>query len=256
MNTLQIVRILTAVSIAIAFLTSCGFTSQERRINTITTTQSIFLDNSEKTVFVNIDGTIPNFRAAVVNALKNDGVRVSEVYAGANVLLKVKTKFHGQIVSKNYEKLIHDETSFENIEQLPKPEKEREEYKKTTIDQLMEDPSGMLVGFAIGASTGLPIIGAPIGMAIGAGLNIGFSNAFAQTEILTIFDVEIHERTKKPIWYVDKRIHKKDEYSIRKYDFSEETNWKVYKTRVIVRTKTEKQFSFYEVSKRVASLVI
>lgn len=67
---------------------------------------------------------------------------------------------------------------------------------KTTIDQLIEDPSGMIVGFAIGAASGMPIIGAPIGIAVGAGLNIGFSNALAKTEMLTILDIEIHERTK------------------------------------------------------------
>ncbi len=114
----------------------------------------------------------------------------------------------------------------------------------------------MIVGFAIGAASGMPIIGAPIGMAVGAGLNIGFSNAFAKTEFLTIFDIEIHERTKKPIWYTDKRIHKKDEYSIRKYDFSEESNWKVYKTRVIVRTKDRQPINLELVSRRVSSFVI
>jgi hypothetical protein len=252
MNTLQIVRI----SIAVILLSSCGYMSQERHVNTITTTQSIFLDIPDKTVFLNIDGTIPEFRTAVFSEVKNEGVKISQNYANANVLLKVKTKFHGEIISKNYEKTVQDETSFENIEQLPKPEKEREEYKKTTIDQLIEDPSGMIVGFAIGAASGMPIIGAPIGIAVGAGLNIGFSNAFAKTEFLTILDIEIHERTKKPIWYTDKRIHKKDEYSIRKYDFSEESNWKVYKTRVIVRTKSHEEFDFSEVSRRVASFVI
>ena len=230
--------------------------SQDQHVDTITTTQSIFLDIPDKTVFLNIDGTIPDFRSVLSNELKNEGVNISKNYANANVLLKVKTKFHGEIISKNYEKTVQDETSFENIEQLPKPEKEREEYKKTTIDQLIEDPSGMIVGFAIGAASGMPIIGAPIGMAVGAGLNIGFSNALAKTEMLTILDVEIHERTKKPIWYTDKRIHKKDEYSIRKYDFSEESNWKVYKTRVIVRTKSHEEFDFSEVSRRVASFVI
>ena len=252
MNTLRIVRIL----IATVLLSSCGYMSQERHVNTITTTQSIFLDSPDKTVFLNIDGTIPQFRNVLLGELKNEGVKVSESYASANVLLKVKTKFHGQIISKNYEKIIQDQTSFENIEQFPKPEKEKEEYKKTTIDQLIEDPSGMIVGFAIGAASGMPILGAPIGMAVGAGLNIGFSNAFAKTEILTILDIEVHERTKKPIWYTDKRIHKKDEYSIRKYDFSEETNWKVYKTRVIVRTKDRQPINPELVSRRVASFVI
>jgi hypothetical protein len=252
MNTLLIVRTV----IALAFLGSCGYMSQERHLNVITTTQSIFLDSPDKTVFLNIDSTIPQFRNVLLGELKNEGVKVAENYANANVLLKVKTKFHGQIVSKNYEKVVKDEISFENIEQLPKPEKEREEYKKTTIDQLIEDPSGMIVGFAIGAASGMPIIGAPIGMAVGAGLNIGFSNAFAKTEVLTILDVEVHERTKKPIWYNDKRIHKKDEYSIRKYDFSEETNWKVYKTRVIVRTKDRQPINPELVSRRVASFVI
>ena len=252
MNTLLIVRTV----IALAFLGSCGYMSQERHLNAITTTQSIFLDTSDKTVFLNIDGTIPQFRNALLGELQNEGVKVSQNYANANVLLKVKTKFHGQIISKNYEKIIQDQTSFENIEQFPKPEKEKEEYKKTTIDQLIEDPSGMIVGFAIGAASGMPILGAPIGMAVGAGVNIGFSNAFAKTEILTILDVEIHERTKKPIWYTDKRIHKKDEYSIRKYDFSEESNWKVYKSRVIVRTKSHEPINIVEVSRRVASFVI
>ncbi len=252
MNTLQIVR---TFFLGLA-ITSCGLMSQERHINTITATQSIFLDIPEKSVFVNIDGTVPQFRNIVVQELRNQNVRVSETYANANVLLKVKTKFHGKIASKNYEKVTYDETSFENIEQLPKPEKEREVYKKTTIDQLLEDPSGMLVGFAIGASSGVPIIGAPIGMAIGAGLNIGFSNVFAHTETLTILDVEIHERTKKPIWFTEKRIHKKDEYSIRKYDISEESNWKVYKTRVIVRNNSGKNLNLEEVSTRVTSFVI
>ena len=252
MNILQIVRI----SISVILLGSCGYMSQDQHVDTITTTQSIFLDIPDKTVFLNIDGTIPDFRSVLSNELKSEGVNISKNYANANVLLKVKTKFHGQIISKNYEKIIQDQTSFENIEQLPKPEKEREEYKKTTIDQLIEDPSGMIVGFAIGAASGMPIIGAPIGMAVGAGLNIGLSNAFAKTEMLTILDVEIHERTKKPIWYTDKRIHKKDEYSIRKYDFSEESNWKVYKTRVIVRMRPYEEFDFSEVSRRVASFVI
>ena len=117
MNTLRIVRIL----IATVLLSSCGYMSQERHVNTITTTQSIFLDSPDKTVFLNIDGTIPQFRNVLLGELKNEGVKVSESYASANVLLKVKTKFHGQIISKNYEKIIQDEISFENIQQLPKP---------------------------------------------------------------------------------------------------------------------------------------
>ncbi len=261
MNTSRIAKIST-FSIVITILSSCGLISQDKHINAITTTHMIFLDSNlnanSKNVDISIDSTIPQLREITLQKLKDDGIKIvdSNANSNANVVLKVKTKFHGEILSKHYQKTIEDEVSFENIEQLPKPEKEKEKYQRTTIDQLIEDPSGMIIGFAIGASTGTPIIGAPIGMAIGAALNISFSHLFAPTEILTILEVEVHEKAKQPIWYNDKRIHQKDEYSIRKYDFSEQTNWKVYKTRIIVRTKRNDRINFEEIANRISSFVI
>jgi uncharacterized protein YacL len=185
-------------------------------------------------------------------AIQKNNINIEENQSYANVLLKVKTTFHGKVLSSKINEIIDNKIAYENIESPIKKYNTEQKYEKTTIDKLIEDPSGMIIGFAIGASMSNPIVSAPIGMALGATLNMSVNGLFKKTTMLTVFDIEIQEKTKKPLWYTDKRIHKKDEYSIRKYEYSEETNWKVYKTRVIVYGKINNS----EIAKRIASLVI
>lgn len=250
MNILRIVKIFFVL-----LLPSCGFFSQDKHIDSITTTQAIFLDSNEKIVHFTVDGIVPDFREVLKQKLKDDGINVTQNVNSATILLKVRTKFHGKNLIKNYENIVKNDISFENIEQLPKHEKEISVYKKTTIDNIIEDPSGIILGFVAGIVSGSPIVGAPIGMVVGAGVNLGVDHFFARDEFLTVFEVEVLEKMKKPIWFNEKKIHKTDEYGVRKYDFSQETFWKTHKTRIIVRSKNQ-DIKMEEVASRITSFVI
>jgi hypothetical protein len=255
MNTLRVVRLCISVFLTIFTLNACQLLSQEQYIDSITLTQSIFLDTPEKYVYLTADSVLPNLKEEIGEQLKQEGIHLVQNQNSANVVLKVKTRFHGRIFSKNYEQAIEDKLSFENIEQLPKPEKEKPEYEKTSIDKLIEDPSGLIVGFMLGSAMPNPIVFAPIGMVAGVGVNSFAMNYLQKSEFVTILDVEVLEKTKKPIWFNEKKVHQKDEYGVRKYDFSEETNWKTYKTRIITRTKFG-NVNLKELTARIASLVI
>jgi len=236
----------------ILLFSSCSIISQDRNIDNITLTEQIFLDTQDRKLSITVDNTLDNLRTDVLLAIQKNNINIEENQSYANVLLKVKTTFHGKVLSSKINEIIDNKIAYENIESPIKKYNTEQKYEKTTIDKLIEDPSGMIIGFAIGASMSNPIVSAPIGMALGATLNMSVNGLFKKTTMLTVFDIEIQEKTKKPLWYTDKRIHKKDEYSIRKYEYSEETNWKVYKTRVIVYGKINNS----EIAKRIASLVI
>ncbi len=236
----------------ILLFSSCSIISQDRNVDNIILTEQIFLDTQDRKLFITVDNTLDNLSKDVLLAIQKNNINIAENQSYANVLLKVKTTFHGKVLSSKINEIIDNKIAYENIESPIKKYNIEQKYEKTTIDKLIEDPSGMIIGFAIGASMSNPIVSAPIGMALGATLNMSVNGLFKKTTMLTVFDVEIQEKTKKPFWYTDKRIHKKDEYSIRKYEYSEETNWKVYKTRVIVYGKINNS----EIAKRIASLVI
>lgn len=220
------------------FFIACSITnSLENSSPSVIVTESIFLDTNPDhiKVFVMSDNIIPNLRGKIIDTLQTQGVNLTQDYSSANVVLKVKTHFHGKVYKKEIPVLLHGEISFSNIQNFEIKENPPQNLsEKTMIDKLVEDPSGMIIGFSIGAGLSNPITAAPLGMAIGAALNIGLTSVFEKKQILTILDIEVQERSQKPIWYNDKRLHKKDEYSIRKYDYSDQTNWKTYKTRIIV----------------------
>ena len=236
----------------ILLFSSCSIISQDRNIDNIVLTEQIFLDTQDRKLTLTVDNTLDNLKKDILLEIQQSNVNIAENLSNANVMLKVKTTFHGKVLSSKINEIIDNKIAYENIESPVKKYNIEQKYEKTTIDKLIEDPSGMIIGFAIGASMSNPIVSAPIGMALGATLNMSVNGLFKKTTMLTVFDVEIQEKTKKPLWYTDKRIHKKDEYSIRKYEYSEETNWKVYKTRVIVYGKVNNN----EIAKRIASLVI
>ena len=231
---------------------SCSIISQDRNVDNIVLTEQIFLDTQDRKLTLTVDNTLDNLKKDILLEIQQSNINIAENLSNANVMLKVKTTFHGKVLSSKINEIIDNKIAYENIESPVKKYNIEQKYEKTTIDKLIEDPSGMIIGFAIGASMSNPIVSAPIGMALGATLNMSVNGLFKKTTMLTVFDVEIQEKTKKPLWYTDKRIHKKDEYSIRKYEYSEETNWKVYKTRVIVYGKVNNN----EIAKRIASLVI
>lgn len=236
----------------ILLFSSCSIISQDRNIDNIVLTEQIFLDTQDRKLTLTVDNTLDNLKKDILLEIQQSNINIAENLSNANVMLKVKTTFHGKVLSSKINEIIDNKIAYENIESPVKKYNIEQKYEKTTIDKLIEDPSGMIIGFAIGASMSNPIVSAPIGMALGATLNMSVNGLFKKTTMLTVFDVEIQEKTKKPLWYTDKRIHKKDEYSIRKYEYSEETNWKVYKTRVIVYGKVNNN----EIAKRIASLVI
>ena len=236
----------------ILLFSSCSIISQDRNVDNIVLTEQIFLDTQDRKLTLTVDNTLDNLKKDILLEIQQSNINIAENPSNANVLLKVKTTFHGKVLSSKINEIIDNKIAYENIESPVKKYNIEQKYEKTTIDKLIEDPSGMIIGFAIGASMSNPIVSAPIGMALGATLNMSVNGLFKKTTMLTVFDVEIQEKTKKPLWYTDKRIHKKDEYSIRKYEYSEETNWKVYKTRVIVYGKVNNN----EIAKRIASLVI
>lgn len=239
---------------AVFLLSSCSLASMfETKPQSITTTESIFLDTNPDTqiTFIMTDSILPNLKTKIANELKQHNIKIAANYSSANVVLKVKTRFSGKILKKDLGKLLEEEASFasvSNFEIKEKPRKEQEE--KTTIDRLVEDPSGMIAGFAIGAAMSNPIVTAPIGMVAGSVLNFTIGSIFGQKEFITILDIEIHEKTPKPIWFTEKRLHQKDEYSIRKYEYSQETNWKIYKTRIIANGSNQ------NLEKNIASLVL
>ena len=240
------------IFITILLCTSCSILSQDRNVDNIILTEQIFLDTQDRKISVIVDNTLDNLKKDVLSEIQQNNANIVETSSNANILLKVKTTFHGRVLSSKVNEVLENEVAYENIESSIKKYNTEQKYEKTTIDKLIEDPSGMVIGFAIGASVSNPIVFAPIGMALGAALNMSVTGLFKKTTMLTVLDVEIHEKAKKPLWYTDKRIHKRDEYSIRKYEYSEETNWKAYKTRVIVYGKVNNN----EIAKRVASLVI
>jgi hypothetical protein len=240
------------IFITILLCSSCSILSQDRNVDNIILTEQIFIDTQDRKVSAIVDNTLDNLKKDVIFAMQQNNVNIVEGVSNANVLLKVKTTFHGRVLSSKVNEVIDNKIAYENIESSIKKYNIEQKYEKTTIDKLIEDPSGMVIGFAIGASVSNPIVFAPIGMALGAAFNMSVTGLFKKTTMLTVLDVEIHEKAKKPLWYTDKRIHKKDEYSIRKYEYSEETNWKVYKTRVIIYGNVKNN----EVAKRIASLVV
>jgi hypothetical protein len=240
--------------IAVCLLSACSIASIfEKTPPSIQATESIFLEtnpNSQIT-FVMTDSLIPNLKESVTKELALTNMQVTQNYSEANIILKVKTRFSGKVLKKDMAKLLEDEVSFAAISNFEIKEKPQIQAEKITmIDRMIEDPSGMIAGFAIGAAMANPVVFAPIGMIAGSGINFAIGSIFGNTQQITILDIEIHEKTAKPIWYTEKRIQKKDEYSIRKYDYSQETNWKIYKTRIIAHNTTE------NLHKQVVALVL
>ena len=223
--------------VGIVLLGGCSIASIfEKAPPSVITTESIFLDTNPDTAsaFIISDSIVPNLQENIANALEKSNVKMAQNYSSANVVVKVKTRFSGKVLKKDLPKLLEDEASFSSVANLEIKEKPQNIPENTSmIDRLIEDPSGMIVGFAVGSAISNPIVFAPIGMIVGSALNFGIGSAFSQTHYVTILDVEIHEKAQKPIWYTEKKIHKKDEYSVRKYEYSEQTNWKIYKTRII-----------------------
>lgn len=228
---------------------SCVIFSGEKQLHGIIITQEIFLDGRHQSIAITIDDIVPNLKEIITKEVVYANLLVQDT--NPDILLKVKTKFHGNVPISKLEEVVKQDINIYDIDGI----KERHQTKpleKSKIDKLIEDPSGMIIGFAVGVGMSNPMAAAPIGMAFGAGVNLAAATLFEEQIHTTILEIEIHEKAKKPIWYTDKRIHKKDEYSIRKYEFSEETQWKVYKTRVIVQGKHSSQ----EVAKRITSLLL
>jgi hypothetical protein len=228
---------------ALLLLASCSIANLfEKTPPSITTTETIFLDINPdiQSTFIATDGIVPNLEANIAKELENRKIKIATKHADANVILKVKTRFAGKVLKRDLPKLLEDETSFASLSNFEiKDKQNKNENSSTMIDRLVEDPSGMIAGFAIGAAMSNPIVFAPIGMVVGSAINFGIGSAISQSQNIIILDIEIHEKTQKPIWYTDKRLHKKDEYSVRRYEYSESTNWKVYKTRVIANGTTK-----------------
>lgn len=236
---------------SVLLLTGCVAFSGEKQINGIIVTQQIFPDGNISSVLLRMDNIVDNLKIVTMQEIEASGLTIVSDPSNADALLKVKTLFSGKIPTSKIEEIVKEDLNVYDVEGL-KHRVERKEVSQTKIDKLIEDPSGMLIGFAVGISMSNPMVAAPMGMAFGAGLNLAASTFFGEEENLTVLEVEVHEKAKKPLWYIDKRIHKKDENSIRKYEFSEETNRKVYKTRLIVHGKKD----INEIAKRLASFVI
>lgn len=222
----------------ILLCTACGIAdSFEKSPPSVILAESIFLDTNPDNmrVFVMSDSIVPDLKAKIIEEMQTNGITITQNYSSANVVLKIRTRFNGKVLRKDIPKLLHEETSFTSLQNFEPNERITDSNtEKTIIDKMVEDPSGMIIGFAIGAASSNPVTAAPLGMAIGSALNIGLGSIFQKTEKLTILDIEVQELSQKPIWYHDKRLHRKDEYSIRKYDYSEQTDRKTYKTRIIV----------------------
>lgn len=222
------------------FVNSCSIFASEQYQNGITISNAIFTDNTIKEVYLVVDSVIPNLTNSIQDEIKNVNLKlVDEKYDNRNlVVLKVKTIFDGRASQNQIKKLTNEDSSTKTRE-------------KNTIDHLIEDPSGMIIGFAIGTGMSNPITAAPLGMAIGASSNLMIKN-FKSNNHFTILEIEVLEKVAKPIWYKDVRTHKIDETSTRTFEYSEETTWKTHKTRIFVRGK----YSNNEISKRIVSLII
>jgi hypothetical protein len=228
---------------------SCAIFSGEKQLNGIFITQEIFLDGSPSSINITVDGVVPSLKESTIAEVQSTNLLAQN--HNADILLKVRTKFYGEVPVSKKDEILENDINIYDIDGI-KQRPEKKPISKSKIDKLIEDPSGMIVGFAVGIGMSNPMVSAPIGMALGAGVNLVASTLFEEQIHITILEIEIHEKAKKPMWYTDKRIHKKDEHSIRKYEYSEETQWKVYKTRVVVQGKHSPQ----EVAKRIASLVM
>lgn len=252
MNILQIIKILLYL-LSILSVSACGFIENKPMNDGIVISEQVFLDTTSKKIAVFTDNIISNLNANIKSEIEKSGNTIVNDTNHANVLLKVKTRFNGKASYSQMQEMIRDNIGYDNIEKLPEKDKSTPKvYDKTSIDYLIEDPSGMIIGFAIGSALSNPIIMAPIGIISGTIINQLAKNYQKNNKNFTILDIEIHEKAQKPIWYTDKRIHKKDEYSIRKYDYSESTNWKIYRTTVIITGIQQTE----EVAKMLSSILI
>ncbi len=237
--------------ILIIVLSSCTILSQETPHNKIITTQSIFLDIPSKNVYLTMDNIVPSLKISTVKNIQNYNLNIT-TKDRAGIILTVKTKFYGKIATREFDKVLKKDLDISHINSVPTNTPYEKQHEKTTIDKLIADPSGLIIGFAIGSAMSNPIVGAPIGMAMGVWLNMAGNSLFERTIPLTVLEIEVHEKAQSPIWYKDKRIHKQDEYSSRTYEYSEQTRWKTYKTRIIVYG----EHSSEKIAQRIVSLII
>ena len=104
------------IFITIFFCSSCSILSQDRNVDNIILTEQIFLDAQDKKVSMTVDNALDNLKKDVVLAMQQNNVNIVEGVSNANVLLKVKTTFHGRVLSGKVNEVTDNKIAYENIE--------------------------------------------------------------------------------------------------------------------------------------------
>ena len=223
--------------IILTLLCNCAVLHQSKPPSVIITKQSIFLDSTPKSVNLIYDRIIPNLESEIKKQLQ--GVNLAENQVNSQIILRVKTIFNDKLKVSDIPQIINDEQFSIN--------------KKTTIDSLFEDPSGMIVGFAIGASMSNPIVSAPVGLAVGATFSTAGTTLFSKKQKVAILEIEIKEFLPYSVSRTEKKQYKLDgENSQRVYEYKENIHWKVHKTQMIIFGMHGNE----EIAKRIISLIL
>jgi hypothetical protein len=206
-------------------------------------TENIFLDPlilSKKTIYINFrNSTIfENLDAKedIKQKLEFEGYEIVNSPLEAGILIQSNIRYYGIFDKEILNAMLEDKTK---KDKLSKNETEITPDIPSLRGRSKYDIdfSGIIIGGAVSFSIFQTVLAGMAGGIVGGILSITLERLYESKMIIAVVDVQISEKSDSPIKEIDFRQTNHGEGGTRKVEYESSTNFKNYKTKLLVVSK-------------------